>query len=121
MSHHHGFTDEQARMHVHDHTGITSCNEGHCHMHPGVTGPPIPAGSSHYHEIIGATTYDHGHYHVYKACTELAVHLPDGQHTHFACFRTSFNFGHDHMITGYVKPTTGRMHKPKPYEQDAQK
>lgn len=100
------FTDEQARLHVHDHTGITSCDMGHCHIHPGVTGPPIPTGSGgHYHQIIGQTTYDLCHYHVYNACTGNEIMLPDGQHTHFISFQTSFNFGHSHNIVGYVKPT----------------
>ncbi|TYO96936.1 YmaF family protein [Desulfallas thermosapovorans] len=108
------FTDDMARMHVHEHTGLTSCNEGHCHIHPGVTGPPIPDGSSHYHQIIGQTTYDRGHYHVYNACSGPAVMLPCGQHTHFASFRTSFNLGHDHMIEGYVKAAPGETHPHKP-------
>jgi hypothetical protein len=89
--------------HVHDHTGITSCNDGHCHVHPGVTGPAIPYGENHYHEIIGATTYQDGHYHSYNAITSLAVTLPGGYHTHFGDFETTFDDGHRHMIKGYVE------------------
>lgn len=64
--------------HVHEHTGLTTCNDGHCHIHPGVTGIPLPYGQSHYHEIAGATTYDDGHYHQYCANTGLAAPLPGG-------------------------------------------
>ncbi len=110
------FTDEMACLHVHDHTGITSCNQGHCHIHPGVSGPPIPNGASHCHQIIGQTTFNHGYYHVYNAYTGLAIMLPNGQHTHYVSFRTSCNFGHDHMIEGYVEATP-EDHHPKPYEQ----
>ena len=96
------FNDNETHGHVHDHTGITSCNDRHCHIHPGVTSPPIAAGQSHYHQIVGATTYQDGHYHTYSARTETAVALPNGSHTHHFLFRTSFEDGHTHNISGWV-------------------
>lgn len=90
--------------HIHDHTGMTSCNDGHCHIHPGVTSLPIMQGESHYHEIIGATTFQDEHYHNYRACTGPAINLIDGYHTHYASFETSYNDGHVHNITGFVIP-----------------
>lgn len=96
--------DENDSPHVHDHTGITSCNDRHCHVHPGVTGPPVPYNNTHYHEIIGQTTYQDGHYHTYRAPTSTAVALPGGYHTHYASFSTSLNDEHRHEITGYVAP-----------------
>lgn len=97
-------SDEQARLHVHEHSGLTTCDKGHSHLHPGVTGPPIQSGASHYHQFFGQTSYDHGHYHIYHAVTGMAIMLPDGQHTHFVSTKTSYNFGHCHGITGYVTP-----------------
>lgn len=96
---------EPARLHVHDHSGLTSCSREHCHLHPGVTSPPIYHGRSHYHEIYGATTFDHNHHHVYRAVTGPAIELPHGYHTHFVSFKTSFNLGHEHKITGFVQAT----------------
>ncbi|MDD3654128.1 MAG: YmaF family protein [Desulfotomaculaceae bacterium] len=106
--------------HVHDHTGLTTCNDGHCHMHPGVTSIPIPYGSSHYHEITGATTYDDGHFHAYCATTGVAVPLPEGFHTHYICFNTSVADGHTHVIMEYVKAvkTEGEVCPPTtPYQK----
>lgn len=128
--HPHVYPDEQASLHVHDHTGKTSCEQGHSHMYPGVTGPPIPHGPSHIHEIRGATTFDFRHHHVYCAHTGPAVMLPCGKHTHFISFRTSFNFGHDHQVEGYVQVTPAETvdppkhppihppkYPPKPYDK----
>jgi hypothetical protein len=89
-------------FHVHEHTGLTTCNDGHCHIHPGVTSIPIQNGASHYHEIIGATTYEDGHHHVYRAYTGLAVSLINGYHTHYTSFKTSYADGHIHNATLYV-------------------
>lgn len=99
--------EDSYRRHVHDHTGITSCSREHCHIHPGITSTPIPDmnSRSHYHEIIGGTTYNHGHFHTYRARTGPAITLPNGYHTHFARFSTSFNEGHSHEIEGFVMPT----------------
>ena len=88
--------------HVHEHTGLTTCNDGHCHIHPGVTSIPIQHGSSHYHEIVGATTYQDGHFHVYRTNTGLATPLPGGYHTHYASFKTSLADGHIHKAVLYV-------------------
>jgi hypothetical protein len=95
--------------HVHDHTGLTTCNDGHCHIHPGVTSIPIQHGSSHYHEIVGATTYQDGHYHVYRTNTGLATPLPGGYHTHYASFTTSIADGHIHNATLYIMAIKERM------------
>lgn len=109
------YPNQLARQHVHDHSGITSCDHGHCHMHPGVTGPPIPTGNNnHYHELKGLTTYDHGHHHYYCARTEQAVFLSNGQHTHYVDFRTSFNLDHDHRINGYVQVIEAETHHTYP-------
>lgn len=93
--------------HVHAHTGISSCNMAHCHRHLGITSTPIndKGEMQHYHLIRGLTTYDHGHFHTYNAATGLAIPLPQGYHTHFMCFSTSFNDGHDHTVEGFVMPT----------------
>jgi hypothetical protein len=93
-------------QHVHDHTGITTCEMGHCHIHPGITSTPLNDGSgrNHFHRIIGGTTYDHGHFHSYDAATGPAIMLPQGFHTHFASFSTSFNEGHSHRIMGFTTP-----------------
>ncbi|OPX90213.1 MAG: YmaF family protein [Pelotomaculum sp. PtaB.Bin104] len=95
--------NDYQNYHVHDYSGLTTCNDGHCHNHPGVTSIPIPYGSSHYHQIVGATTYDDGHFHVYCAATGVAVPLPDGYHTHFTSFTTSVADGHTHGVMEYVK------------------
>ncbi|MTI79662.1 MAG: hypothetical protein FH758_02095 [Firmicutes bacterium] len=89
--------------HVHDHTGITSCNDKHCHVHPGVTGPAMPCGDSHYHKIVGATTFRDNHYHEYNAKTSPAVQLPGGYHTHYGEFKTTYVDGHIHNIKGYIQ------------------
>jgi hypothetical protein len=88
--------------HVHEHTGLTTCNDGHCHIHPGVTSIQIQHGTSHYHEIVGATTYQDGHFHVYRTNTGLAAPLSGGYHTHYASFATSFVDGHIHNAALYV-------------------
>lgn len=104
--------------HVHDHTGLTTCQDGHCHIHPGVTSIPIPQGNTHIHEIVGATTYQDGHHHVYRAYTEPAVYLPNGFHTHFTAFTTSFADGHTHDVMGYVMASKSEeFAKPVPYNK----
>lgn len=97
--------------HVHDHTGITSCNDGHCHLHPGVTGTPIYEGRNHYHPLKGATTYVDGHFHIYDTNTSYAIPLPDGYHTHHVSFTTSYDDGHRHQVMGYVMATRDRAAK----------
>lgn len=93
------------RQHVHVHNGLTTCDEGHCHLHPGVSGPPVFRGNTHYHRIYGMTSYDRGHFHFYDGWSGPAVVLPNGEHTHFVAFSTSFNEGHQHRITGFVQAT----------------
>jgi hypothetical protein len=92
--------------HVHEHSGLTSCNDRHCHMHPGVTGGPISRGRSHVHPVDGKTTYDDGHTHAYRTMTGLAVPLPNGYHTHCVRFTTMVTDGHQHHVQGYVVATT---------------
>lgn len=122
----HVYPDEQARLHVHDHPGATSCEQGHCHMRPGVTGTPIPHGPSHIHEIRGLTTFDLRHHHYYCAHTGPAVILPCGNHIHSFSFKTSLNFGHVHQVEGYVQvaptetvdpPKYPPNYPPKPYDK----
>ncbi|MCL6612965.1 MAG: YmaF family protein [Peptococcaceae bacterium] len=98
--------------HLHDHTGLTTCQDGHCHIHPGVTSIPIRQEGTHIHEIIGATTYVDGHYHTYRTFTGPAVHLPGGFHTHYVSFTTSFVDGHVHNVMGYVMATPSEKNDP---------
>jgi hypothetical protein len=91
------------RYHVHDHTGITSCDHQHCHIRPGVTSTPIPRDRTHYHEITGATTYQNRHFHTYRATTSPAIPLPNGYHTHYISFSTSYDAGHRHQIKGFIE------------------
>ena len=95
---------ETTRHHVHDHTGITTCEKRHCHLHPGTTGIGILMDNTHYHEIIGRTTYIYDHFHTYCANTGPAISLPGGAHTHYTSFTTSYDSGHHHKITGFVMP-----------------
>ena len=82
--------------------------QGHSHMHPGVSSPPISSGifdqGQHYHEIFGRTTFDHRHYH-YRGTTGPAISVGGGYHTHYVRLRTSFDEGHDHGIEGFLEPT----------------
>ncbi|NLW07074.1 MAG: hypothetical protein GX039_03700 [Clostridia bacterium] len=91
--------------HVHDHSGKTSCDRGHAHLHPGVTGPPIPYDCSHYHNLCGITTFDFGHTHAYNAMTGPAIELPDGMHTHAVQFETNVVEEHSHRVMGFVVPS----------------
>ena len=104
-------TDERSvdrtTQHVHGHTGVTSCNNGHSHMHPGVSGPPLHLDGNHVHEVSGRTTFDKGHFHFYRARSGPAIPLPGGYHTHMVRVRTSFNEGHDHEILGFLDPVRG--------------
>ncbi|HHW06667.1 MAG TPA: hypothetical protein GXX34_03885 [Clostridia bacterium] len=97
--------NNQTRQHVHVHNGLTTCDAGHCHLHPGVSSPPIFRGNTHFHRIHGMTSYDHGHFHFYDGLSGPAVSLPNGEHTHFVSLTTSFSEGHDHRITGYTQAT----------------
>lgn len=97
----------QTRQHVHVHNGLTTCDDGHCHLHPGVSGPPIFRGNTHYHRIYGITSYNDGHFHYYDGLSGPAVGLPDGEHTHYVSLETSFNEGHRHRIAGYAQATPG--------------
>ncbi len=98
--------DCHRNTHVHDHSGLTSCCDGHCHMHPGVTSGPIRRGCSHVHTAEGMTTYDDGHTHAYRTTTGPAVAVGDDHHTHHVHFRTSVADGHRHAVAGYI----GVMH-----------
>ncbi len=95
--------------HVHVHNSITTCDKGHCHMHLGVSSPPIPSGiydhGQHYHEISGRTSFDHGHYHYYRGTSGPAISLSGGFHTHYVRLRTSFDEGHDHGIEDFLEAT----------------
>ena len=72
--------------HVHVHNGITTCDKGHSHMHPGVSSPPISTGiydqSQHYHEISGRTSFDFGHFHHYRGTTGPAISRQRFSHSH---------------------------------------
>ncbi|WP_422448544.1 YmaF family protein [Thermoanaerobacterium sp. DL9XJH110] len=96
---------DKTRRHVHSHSGLTSCNDGHCHMHIGITGTPIATTvfRRHYHEIEGITTFSDGHFHYLRTSTRPSVLLPGGYHTHFFSFSTSFNDGHEHRLSGFVE------------------
>ncbi|AKX94625.1 hypothetical protein MTHERMOG20_09950 [Moorella thermoacetica] len=91
-------------QHVHDHSGKTSCELGHAHMHPGVTGLPRPVNNSHDHILQGITTFDHGHTHSYYTITGPAIDLPGGMHTHYVYFETNEVDGHRHRVQGFVVP-----------------
>ncbi len=112
------YPDVQARLHVHDHSGKTSCDEGHSHLHPGVSGPPIPYGQSHIHEVRGLTTFDFRHHHAYFAYTGPEIELSAGYHTHYIYFRTSRNFGHNHQVEVFVQVTPKEtMTQSEPYDK----
>lgn len=92
--------------HVHAHGGKTTCNLEHAHLHPGVTGTPLPVDGSHIHDMRGVTTFDRGHTHAYFAMTGPAISLPKGYHTHYVCFETNEVNGHRHQVMGFVEPST---------------
>ncbi|MBE3581898.1 MAG: hypothetical protein IMW96_09765 [Thermoanaerobacteraceae bacterium] len=91
--------------HVHDHSGKTSCALGHAHLHPGVTGLPLPKDGSHIHTLWGITTFDREHTHSYYATTGPAINLPGNPHTHYVDFETNEVNGHRHRVMGYVVPS----------------
>ena len=72
-------------------------------IRPGVTSTPIPRDRTHYHEITGATTYQNRHFHTYRATTSPAIPLPNGYHTHYISFSTSYDAGHRHQIKGFIE------------------
>lgn len=91
--------------HTHGHLGATTCQDGHVHMHPGVTSKPIEAKGSHIHKAWGNTTFDDGHTHYYEAYTGPAIPLPNGYHTHYVEIQTTKNDGHIHIIKGFTEPS----------------
>lgn len=91
--------------HTHGHTGATTCQKGHVHLHPGVTSVPIPTKEGHVHKIWGNTTFDDGHIHYYEAYTGPQITLPNGYHTHYVEIKTTRNDGHTHTIKGFTQPS----------------
>lgn len=89
-------------QHVHDHSGKTSCDDGHAHLHLGVTGPPRPSRDGHTHLLRGLTTFDDGHTHAYSAESGPAIGLPGGFHTHYFSLATNLVDGHRHRAMGYL-------------------
>lgn len=101
------FTNYDFLQHVHDHSGKTSCDHEHAHLHPGVTGPPVPKECSHkhIHNLWGLTTFDYEHTHAYNAMTGPDIDLPEGMHTHWVQFDTNIVKGHKHRVMGFVVPS----------------
>ena len=88
--------------HTHAFDGATTCNDGHTHLHPGVTGTPIESNESHVHKVYGNTTFDDNHIHEYEAYTGPPIPLANGYHTHFVEIRTTESDGHTHVIKGFT-------------------
>lgn len=95
----------KGRGHTHAHFGATTCQDGHTHLHPGVTGTPIETNVGHIHKIYGNTTFDDGHIHYYEEYTGPPIPLQDGYHTHYAEMRTTKDDGHVHIIKGFTAPS----------------
>lgn len=91
--------------HTHGHLGATTCQDGHVHLHPGVTSKPIKIEGGHIHKAWGNTTFDDGHTHYYEAYTGPAIALPNGYHTHYVEIQTTENDGHIHIIKGFTEPS----------------
>ncbi|MBA4535923.1 hypothetical protein H1Z61_01895 [Bacillus aquiflavi] len=92
-------------IHTHGHSGATTCQDGHVHLHPGVTSKAIETERGHVHKISGNTTFDDGHIHYYEAYTSPPIPLPNGYHTHYVEIRTTENDGHIHIIKGFTEPS----------------
>ena len=95
----------EASGHTHGHLGATTCQDGHVHMHPGVTSKPIETSQGHVHKISGDTTFDDKHTHYYESYTSVPIALPDGSHTHYVEIQTTEDDGHIHLIKGFTQPS----------------
>ncbi|MFS0574672.1 YmaF family protein [Sporosarcina sp. 179-K 3D1 HS] len=91
--------------HTHGHGGATTCQDGHVHLHPGVTSTPIETEQGHVHWMTGNTTFDDGHIHQYETYTSTPIPLPGGYHTHYVEIRTTEDDGHTHIIKGFTEPS----------------
>ncbi|WP_404454511.1 YmaF family protein [Virgibacillus necropolis] len=91
--------------HTHGHGGATTCDDGHAHLHPGVTSTPIETQEGHVHKMWGNTTFDDEHIHYYEVYTSTPIPLPGGYHTHYAEIETTESDGHTHIIKGFTKPS----------------
>ncbi|ASN04661.1 YmaF family protein [Virgibacillus necropolis] len=89
--------------HTHGHGGATTCDDGHVHLHPGVTSTPIETSEGHVHKMWGNTTFDDKHIHYYEVYTSPPIPLPGGYHVHYAEIETTENDGHTHIIKGFTK------------------
>ena len=89
-------------LHVHTYTEVTSCNDGHCHIMTGISGPAMrrPDGS-HVHLVQGRTSFKDNHYHEYCVYSGQSIDLPGGYHVHPFCLRTTLDDGHLHTFMGY--------------------
>lgn len=83
----------------------TTCEDGHVHMHPGVTSLPIETGEGHIHHMNGNTTFEDGHIHQYATYTSIPIPMPGGFHTHYVEIRTTKDDGHTHVIKGFTEPS----------------
>ena len=96
----------ERKGHTHGHLGATTCQEGHVHLHPGVTSTPIETEEGHIHYLSGNTTFDDEHIHQYEAYTSIPIPMPGGYHTHYVEIRTTMDDGHTHVIKGFTEPST---------------
>lgn len=90
--------------HTHGHLGATTCQDGHVHMHPGVTSKPIETQEGHvinYQKIqlLKMVTF------YYEAYTSPPITLPNGYHTHYVEIKTTKNDEHIHIIKGFTQPS----------------
>jgi YmaF family len=97
---------EEKKGHTHGHSGATTCQDGHVHLHPGVTSTPIETEEGHIHYMSGNTTFDDGHIHQYETYTSIPIPMPGGYHTHYVEIRTTRDDGHTHVIKGFTEPST---------------
>ncbi|WP_060678464.1 YmaF family protein [Virgibacillus halodenitrificans] len=88
--------------HTHAYFGTTTCENGHAHLHPGVSGPAIESEDGHFHRVYGNTTFNDAHFHYYEAHTGPPIQLPDGSHIHYTEFQTKESNGHVHTIKGFT-------------------
>ncbi|MYL57369.1 hypothetical protein GLW20_07605 [Virgibacillus halodenitrificans] len=88
--------------HTHAYFGATICEDGHTHLHLGVTGAAIESKDGHYHKVYGNTTFNDEHFHYYEAHTGPPIQLPDGYHIHYTEFKTKESNGHIHDIKGFT-------------------
>lgn len=90
--------------HTHAYFGITSSQNGHAHLHLGVTSTPIETYEGHVHHFYNQTTFEQSHIHYYEGKTGPAIELPNGYHTHLIEVKTNKVNGHTHRLKCFTEP-----------------